>query len=48
VLVPTLLVTASLGLLLWAWAVGSFVVARWLYEQLVRREGELVAKGEKK
>ncbi|KEY72915.1 hypothetical protein S7711_06745 [Stachybotrys chartarum IBT 7711] len=48
VLVPTLLVTASLGLLLWAWAVGSFVVARWLYEQLVRREGELVAEEEMK
>ncbi|GAO19308.1 hypothetical protein UVI_02008330 [Ustilaginoidea virens] len=31
VLVPTLLVTASIGLLVWAWCVGGFVVARWLY-----------------
>ncbi|KAF7561523.1 hypothetical protein G7046_g2629 [Stylonectria norvegica] len=30
-LVPTLLVTSSIAVLVWGWAVGSFVVARWLY-----------------
>lgn len=30
-LVPTLFLTGGLALLLWAWAVGSFVVARWLW-----------------
>lgn len=31
VLVPTVLVTSSIAVLVWAWVVGSFVVARWLY-----------------
>ncbi|KAH7152841.1 hypothetical protein EDB81DRAFT_789839 [Dactylonectria macrodidyma] len=31
VLVPALLVTSSVAVLIWAWAVGSFLVARWLY-----------------
>lgn len=31
VLIPTLFVTVSLALGLWAWAVASFVVARWAY-----------------
>lgn len=31
VLVPALLVTFSIAVLVWAWAVGSFIVARWLY-----------------
>lgn len=31
-LVPTILVTGSIAVLVWGWAVGSFVVARWLYE----------------
>ncbi|POR31526.1 Uncharacterized protein TPAR_08255 [Tolypocladium paradoxum] len=30
-LVPALLVTSSVAVLVWAWAVGSFLVARWLY-----------------
>ncbi|KAM5356522.1 hypothetical protein ACJ41O_003168 [Fusarium nematophilum] len=30
-LVPTLLVTSSVAVLVWGWAVGSFIVARWLY-----------------
>lgn len=30
-LVPTILVTGSIAVLVWGWAVGSFVVARWLY-----------------
>lgn len=30
-LVPTVLVTSSIAVLVWGWAVGSFVVARWLY-----------------
>ncbi|KAJ6437724.1 transposase [Purpureocillium lavendulum] len=31
VLVPTLLLTSSVAALLWAWALGAFLVARWLY-----------------
>lgn len=31
VLVPTLFITVSLGIVLWVWAVSSFLVARWLY-----------------
>ncbi|KAK7426430.1 hypothetical protein QQZ08_007025 [Neonectria magnoliae] len=31
VLVPTLLLTSSIAVLIWGWAVGSFLVARWLY-----------------
>jgi len=31
VLVPTLFVTVSIGIAVWAWAVGSFIVSRWLY-----------------
>ncbi|KAI5458542.1 hypothetical protein BGZ63DRAFT_406945 [Mariannaea sp. PMI_226] len=31
VLVPTLLVTSSIAVLVWGWAIGSFIVARWLY-----------------
>lgn len=30
-LVPTLLVTSSIAVLVWGWAFGSFLVARWLY-----------------
>ncbi|TVY35923.1 hypothetical protein LSUB1_G006355 [Lachnellula subtilissima] len=30
-LVPTLFVTVSLGLIVWIWAVSSFVVVRWVY-----------------
>ena len=30
-LIPTLLVTSSIAVLVWGWAVGSFLVARWLY-----------------
>ncbi|KAM3152395.1 hypothetical protein ABEW05_007200 [Botrytis cinerea] len=30
-LVPTLFVTCGLGILVWVWAVSSWVVARWLY-----------------
>jgi hypothetical protein len=31
VLVPTLFITVSLGIVLWVWAVSSFLVARWVY-----------------
>ncbi|KAI1026093.1 hypothetical protein LB505_004499 [Fusarium chuoi] len=31
VLVPALLVTSSIAVLVWGWAIGSFIVARWLY-----------------
>ncbi|KAE9379297.1 hypothetical protein N431DRAFT_397538 [Stipitochalara longipes BDJ] len=30
-LVPTLFITVSLGIVLWVWAVSSFLVARWVY-----------------
>ncbi|PNY27417.1 Uncharacterized protein TCAP_02655 [Tolypocladium capitatum] len=30
-LVPALLVTSSIAVLVWGWALGSFLVARWLY-----------------
>lgn len=30
-LVPTLLLTSSVAVLAWGWAVASFVVARWIY-----------------
>lgn len=30
-LIPTLLVTSSIAVLVWGWAVGSFLIARWLY-----------------
>jgi len=31
VLVPTLFITVSLGIVVWIWAVSSFLVARWVY-----------------
>ncbi|KAH6975364.1 hypothetical protein BKA56DRAFT_675401 [Ilyonectria sp. MPI-CAGE-AT-0026] len=31
VLMPALLLTSSVAVLIWGWAVGSFLVARWLY-----------------
>lgn len=31
VLIPTLFVTVSLGIVVWVWAVTSFLVARWVY-----------------
>ncbi|KAG5748581.1 hypothetical protein H9Q69_010675 [Fusarium xylarioides] len=31
VLVPALLVTCSIAVLVWGWAIGSFIIARWLY-----------------
>ncbi|KAL2074610.1 hypothetical protein VTL71DRAFT_8388 [Oculimacula yallundae] len=31
VLVPTLFITVSLAILVWVWAVSSFLVARWVY-----------------
>jgi hypothetical protein len=30
-LVPTLFITVSLGIVLWVWAVSSFLIARWVY-----------------
>jgi hypothetical protein len=30
VLVPTLFITVSLGIVVWIWGVGSFAVARWV------------------
>ncbi|KAK3191904.1 hypothetical protein K4F52_001947 [Lecanicillium sp. MT-2017a] len=34
VLIPTLFITASIGLLVWAWAAGSFVVVRAVYRRV--------------
>ena len=47
VLVPALLVTSSIAVLVWGWAVGSFVVARWLYNLSSAgvQNGEIVKKG---
>ncbi|CAF3450534.1 hypothetical protein SNK03_002333 [Fusarium graminearum] len=46
VLVPALLVTSSIAVLVWGWAVGSFVVARWLYSHspVGVQNGEVVKK----
>ena len=49
-LVPAVLVTSSIAVLVWAWAVGSFLVARWLYEHSpvgVKGELEIDAAGRK-
>ena len=43
---PTLCVTFSVGVLVWIWAVSSFVVARWLYNALpVSVKGDVEVKG---
>ena len=44
VLVPSLLVTSSIAVFVWGWAVGSFVVARWLYNlsSVGVQDGEVV------
>ncbi|KAI1064736.1 hypothetical protein LB507_001396 [Fusarium sp. FIESC RH6] len=46
VLVPSLLVTSSIAVFVWGWAVGSFVVARWLYNlsSVSVQNGEVVKK----
>ncbi|CAG7555855.1 unnamed protein product [Fusarium equiseti] len=46
ILVPALLVTSSIAVLVWGWAVGSFVVARWLYNlsSVSVQNGEVVKK----
>jgi len=31
VLVPTLFITVSLGIVVWIWAVSSFLISRWIY-----------------
>lgn len=42
VLIPTLFFTVSLAIGLWAWAVGSFLLAKWLYELIpVSVKGDL-------
>ncbi|KAI0157395.1 hypothetical protein GGR57DRAFT_65430 [Xylariaceae sp. FL1272] len=33
-LIPTLLVTSGLGILVWLWVVGSYMVGRWAYNKL--------------
>lgn len=30
-LVPTLFITVSLAIVVWVWAVSSFLIARWVY-----------------
>lgn len=34
VLVPTLFVTGSLAFVFWVWAIGSFLVAKWVYDMM--------------
>lgn len=34
VLVPTLFVTVSLGIVVWIWAVSSFYIAKWVYDMV--------------
>lgn len=42
-LIPTLLVTSSIAVLVWAWAVGSFVVARAVWRRVpVGVKGDVV------
>ncbi|KAF4462275.1 hypothetical protein FALBO_10907 [Fusarium albosuccineum] len=45
-LVPTLLVTSSIAVLVWGWAIGSFAIARWLYTHspLGVQDGQVVKK----
>jgi hypothetical protein len=31
ILIPTLFITVSLGILIWIWAISSFMVAKWVY-----------------
>lgn len=40
-LVPTLLVTSSIAVLVWGWAVGSFLIARWVYNHVPGVQGDL-------
>jgi hypothetical protein len=42
VLVPTLFITVSLGIVVWIWGVGSFAVARWVYGFVPARGGKEV------
>ncbi|KAF4344328.1 hypothetical protein FBEOM_1722 [Fusarium beomiforme] len=46
VLVPALLVTSSIAVLVWSWAIGSFIIARWLYNHspVGAQNGEVVKK----
>ncbi|KAM0199451.1 hypothetical protein ACHAPA_005023 [Fusarium lateritium] len=46
ILVPTLVLTSSIAVLIWGWAVGSFVIARWLYmhSPVGVQNGEVVKK----
>ncbi|KAH7254112.1 uncharacterized protein BKA55DRAFT_567027 [Fusarium redolens] len=46
VLVPALLVTSSIAVLVWGWAIGSFIIARWLYNHspVGARNNEVVKK----
>lgn len=44
-LVPTLFVTFTIALLLWAWAAASFFASRWVYQRLpfsVDGDGQLI------
>lgn len=46
VLMPTLILTSSIAVLIWGWAIGSFLVARWLYNHVpvTTQNGEVVKK----
>jgi hypothetical protein len=34
ILVPTLFITVSLAFIFWVWAIGSFLVAKWVYDMM--------------
>lgn len=41
ILIPTLFVTVSIGIMVWIWAVLSFIVARWVYNVVpIRTKGK--------
>ncbi|KAM0354247.1 hypothetical protein ACHAPU_001291 [Fusarium lateritium] len=46
VLVPALVIASSIAVLVWGWAIGSFVIARWLYihSPVGVQNGEVVKK----
>ncbi|KAF4624459.1 hypothetical protein G7Y89_g13710 [Cudoniella acicularis] len=44
VLVPTLFVTVGLGVLVWVWAVGSWLVGQWCWGVVFNKAGEVKGK----
>ncbi|KAM3065642.1 hypothetical protein ACMFMG_011351 [Clarireedia jacksonii] len=40
-LVPTLFVTVGLGVIIWVWAISSWVLTKWIYGMLPATKGEV-------